>query len=223
MNKFISFLTLSFILLANFTFAQEFSSLSSSQFGQSFYLSPQQTQFYSDKIKQIINNRHNTQDIKINGIKNFHKVSEVLYRGAQPNENGYKELAKLGIKTVVDLRVIPQDKELIKSLGMQPIQIPINPLDMKDKYAKEFLSIMANPANYPVFVHCRYGSDRTGTMVALYRIYFQHWTKENALKEMTSDKYGFNEIFANLKQYIHSVNLPYKYTPQDRELSFIQR
>lgn len=149
------------------------------------------------------------------GIKNFYKVSDILYRGSQPTEEGYRQLAKLGIKTVVSLQVIPQETELIKSLGMNPVHIPINPLDMKDEHAKDFLSVIANPKNRPVYVHCLYGSDRTGTMVALYRIYIEHWTKERALAEMREDKYGFSEVFNNLKRYINNVDIPYRYTLYD--------
>ena len=169
------------------------------------------------KLEQYVNSLRNTeaQKIELPGLNNFYKVSDALYRGAQPDRQGYEELAKLGIKTVISLQVIPHDKKFIKSLGMNPVHIPINPLDMKDKYSEKFLSIMANPKNHPVYVHCRYGSDRTGTMVALYRIYIQHWTKQSALTEMRDDKYGFREIFLNLKQYIRQVDIPFKYTPQD--------
>ena len=156
------------------------------------------------------------------GIKNFYKVSDILYRGSQPTRNGYEQLAKLGIKTVVSLQVIPQQTELIKGFGMNPVHIPINPLDMKDEYAKEFLSVMANPANHPVYVHCLYGSDRTGTMVALYRIYIEHWPKERALAEMREDKYGFSEVFNNLKRYINTVDIPYHYTLNDSK-HFVQQ
>ncbi|MBR1997984.1 MAG: hypothetical protein IJ993_06175, partial [Akkermansia sp.] len=69
---------------------------------------------------------------------------------------------------------------------------------------------------------CLYGSDRTGTMVALYRIYIQHWSKQEALDEMREPKYGFREIFVNLKDYIRDVNLAYRYAPQDR-IAFINQ
>ena len=173
-------------------------------------------------LKQKIKQRQELQAIKLEGVENLYKVSDNLYRGAKPTEDGYKNLAKLGIKTIVSLQVSPPPEDHIKSLGMRVIHIPINPFDMRDKYADEFLTIMSRAQNHPVYVHCLYGSDRTGTMVALYRIYIQHWSKQEALEEMREPKYGFREIFVNLKDYIRDVNLAYRYAPQDR-IAFINQ
>ncbi len=150
------------------------------------------------------------------GVENFYKVSDTLYRGAKPTEEGYKELAKMGIKTVVNLRVTPPNAKLIKELGLKSVHIPINPFLFNDSHAKEFLAIMANPKNHPVYVHCFYGSDRTGTMVALYRIYFEGWTKKSAIKEMLKKEYKFSMVFSNLIDYIRGVKLPKRYRPEDR-------
>lgn len=174
------------------------------------------------RLTQKIKQRKELKAIKLEGVENLYKVSDNLYRGAKPTEDGYKNLAKLGIKTIVSLQVAPPPKEHIKNLGMRVIHIPINPFDMRDKYADEFLTIMSINQNHPVYVHCLYGSDRTGTMVALYRIYIQHWSKQEALAEMREPKYGFREIFVNLKNYIRDVNLAYRYTPQDR-IAFINQ
>ena len=168
------------------------------------------------KIQQRIEQRRQVQAINLKGVENLYKVSNELYRGGEPTKEGYRNLAKLGIKTIVTLQLHSPFKEFIKSQGMSLKHIPINPLNMKDEYAEEFLSIMANPLNHPVYVHCLYGSDRTGTMVALYRIYIHHWSKAEALAEMQDKKYGFRDIFVNLKNYIRNVNIPYKYTAQDR-------
>lgn len=154
--------------------------------------------------------------IEINGVENFYKVSDMLYRGAQPTEEGYRELAKLGIKTVVSLRVIPPDTKLLKELGLRSVHIPINPFYFTDNHAKRFLGTLFLQKNQPVFVHCFYGSDRTGTMVALYRIYYEGWQKDWAIKEMLKKEYKFSMVFSNLIDYIRGVKIPKRYRPEDR-------
>ena len=215
--KKLTVLLLSF-LLANLTFAQSLPPSMQKVPEKFSFLSKKISQIEQDfrKIKKRIEEKKKVQRIDLEGVENFYRVSDALYRGAEPTEEGYKNLAKLGIKTIVSLQLPTPKKELIKNLGMTSRHIPINPLNMKDEYAKEFLSIVSNPQNHPVYVHCLYGSDRTGTMVALYRIYVQHWPKDAALEEMRDKKYGFREIFVNLKDYIRKVDIPYLYTPQDR-------
>ena len=217
MKKLIALLFFPF-LLANSTFAQSLSPIIQNTPDQFSLLSNKILQIELDlkKSKEIIAQQKKVQAIDLEGVENLYKVSDALYRGAEPTEEGYKNLAKLGIKTIVSLQLSSPKKELIKNLGMTSKHIPINPLNMKDEYAEDFLSIVSNPKNHPVYVHCLYGSDRTGTMVALYRIYIHHWTKEAALEEMRDKKYGFREIFVNLKDYIRHVDIPYVYTPQDR-------
>lgn len=217
MKKLIALLFFPF-LLANSTFAQSLSPIIQNTPDHFSLLSNKILQIELDlkKSKEIIAQQKKVQAIDLEGVENLYKVSDALYRGAEPTEEGYKNLAKLGIKTIVSLQLPSPKKELIENLGMTSKHIPINPLNMKDEYAEDFLSIVSNPKNHPVYVHCLYGSDRTGTMVALYRIYIHHWTKEAALEEMRDKKYGFREIFVNLKDYIRHVDIPYVYTPQDR-------
>jgi protein tyrosine/serine phosphatase len=70
-----------------------------------------------------------------------------------------------------------------------------------------FLRIATDPKRTPVFVHCRHGSDRTGTMAAVYRIAVQGWTKEQAIAEMTQGGFGFHATFDNLIEYIRGLDI----------------
>jgi protein tyrosine phosphatase (PTP) superfamily phosphohydrolase (DUF442 family) len=142
------------------------------------------------------------------GIDNFFRVSNDLYRGEQPTAEGMAELKKLGVKTVVNLRLSASDRDEIGETGLAYEHIYFNPLNPEEKEVVRFLQIVADPARTPVFVHCRHGSDRTGTMCALYRIALGGWSKDEALREMTDGPFGFHdEYFQNLLKYIRDLDI----------------
>ncbi|MFH1260278.1 MAG: dual specificity protein phosphatase family protein [Elusimicrobiota bacterium] len=127
----------------------------------------------------------------LEGLENFAKVSETLYRGAQPTALGFAELKKMGVKTVVNLRGFHSDKKLLRGLGFKYVHISFKPWHPEDEDIIKFLKVVTNPDNCPIFIHCQHGADRTGTMVAVYRMYVQGWTYEKALSELP--KFGFHE------------------------------
>lgn len=141
------------------------------------------------------------------GLPNAYQVSPWLYRGGQPTRQGYEELVKMGVKTVINLRVTPQNKQLIAGLPLTVYQVPINPVVLNTGAVDEVLKLLSNSANYPIYIHCRYGSDRTGTMVALYRMTVEEWPREHAIQEMTAPHFGFHKIFTNLLRYVQQVKL----------------
>ncbi|MCQ2410538.1 MAG: dual specificity protein phosphatase family protein [Elusimicrobiaceae bacterium] len=141
------------------------------------------------------------------GLPNAYKVSEGLYRGGQPSEEGYRWLARNGIKIVVNLRTQNPDEQLLRNLGITSIHIPINPFLFRDRHAVTFLKVLADAHNQPVYVHCKYGSDRTGTMVALYRMAMQHWSRLDAMTEMQNPKFDFHSVFFNLLEYVKAVDV----------------
>ncbi len=130
------------------------------------------------------------------GIPNSGKVTEVLYRGAQPKEAGLPELKKLGITTIVDLRgegldKIAWERKTTESLGMRFVHIPVSGWSPPtDEQLVQFLSLFRGDPRQKIFVHCRFGDDRTGVFVAVYRMAFEKWPAEQATKEMYF--FGFN-------------------------------
>lgn len=141
------------------------------------------------------------------GLPNFHKVSDELYRGAQPNAEGMQQLEKLGIKTVVNLRSSHSDRDELDGTGLAYEHIKTTTWNIQTKDVARFLQIVTDSNSTPVFVHCQYGSDRTGTMCAIYRIAVQGWSKDEAIEEMTKGGFGFHSIWKNLVDYIRKLDI----------------
>jgi protein tyrosine/serine phosphatase len=145
--------------------------------------------------------------IELEGAPNLHKVSDDLYRSAQPTALGLANLKKLGVRTVVNLRSFHSDRGRIGDLGLDYEHIYMKAWHAEQKEALRFLRIVTDPKRVPVLVHCQHGADRTGTMTALYRIVVQGWSKEDALKEMTEGEFGFHEIWSNLINWINEIDV----------------
>ena len=142
-------------------------------------------------------------------IKNFGRVNDHYYRGSQPTREEFEQLQRLGIKSVIDLRKdnVPEAADWVKGLGMQYFNIPLKasvpPTEEQTSY---FLSLVNNPANWPLYIHCKGGRHRTGALTAVYRITQNGWTADRAFEEMK--EYDFNHgLFGGpiaQKKYVYS-------------------
>jgi protein tyrosine phosphatase (PTP) superfamily phosphohydrolase (DUF442 family) len=129
---------------------------------------------------------------RIKGISDFGEVTPMLFRGAQPNKRGYEALAKMGVDIVVDTRgnrTKSEGKE-VRRHGMQYVAIPWHCPFPRDETFARFLRLLRDNPNKKVFVHCRLGDDRTGMMIAAYRMAAEGWTADEAMVEMR--EFGFN-------------------------------
>jgi predicted protein tyrosine phosphatase len=135
------------------------------------------------------------QTIPIPGISDFGKVSDFLYRGAQPTDEGIDQLKKLGVDTIVDLRrelhgVIEHERRHAESLGLRFVNLPGSGwATPKDEEIAQFFSLVREPPRRKIFLHCWLGGDRSGMFIATYRIAFDGWTPEQALQEMRAFHY----------------------------------
>jgi protein tyrosine phosphatase (PTP) superfamily phosphohydrolase (DUF442 family) len=142
------------------------------------------------------------------GIPNFHRVTEGIYRGGQPEASAWTRLAQLGVRVVLDLRRPDEHSTSAESLavsaaGMRYVNFPMA------AFATPTATQLRAPlavldGTDPVFVHCRHGRDRTGTVIAVYRISRQHWTNEKALAEARD--LGLHWYEYGMKRFIASYH-----------------
>ncbi len=133
---------------------------------------------------------------------------DLLYRGGQPSMKGVKELVKRGVKTIINLRVDDGDCGMMRLLPQGTLSmrhIPFYPDQPTEGLVIEFLSVMTNLKNHPVYIHCYHGVDRTGFMCAIYRIVIQGWKKEKAIDEMIEK--GLHWWQHNLIEFIRGLNI----------------
>jgi protein tyrosine/serine phosphatase len=123
-------------------------------------------------------------DTCVPGVVNFAKVSPALCRGAQPTAQGFQNLEKAGIKTIVNLRHDHDDLPLLAGTKLKYLWLPSRTWSPSEQNIVLFLRVMRDSVNWPVYVHCAQGRDRTGVAVASYRMAVQGWTAEEAVREM---------------------------------------
>lgn len=150
------------------------------------------------------------------GLPNLHRVSATLYRSAQPTGEGFVFLAAkqslvpadMPIKTIVSLRAFNDDAPVApEASALHLEQIRFKTWHPEDEDVVKFLRIATTPSMQPVLVHCQHGADRTGTMVAIYRIAYQGWSKAQAKEEMVKGGFGFHPMWQNLLRYIDRLDV----------------
>jgi tyrosine-protein phosphatase SIW14 len=142
---------------------------------------------------------------RLKELPNFHRVNGSLFRGGQPKPGGFELLSRLGIKTVLNLRD-DDDREAQEELeaeqaGLRYFNVPLRRLGRpNDRDIEAILGVINNPENQPVFVHCAHGADRTGVVIAVYRIVNDGWTGDQARAE--AKRYGLKPWQLRKKDYI---------------------
>ena len=138
-------------------------------------------------------------------IKNFGQMDDRFFRGGQPKEKEYKELANLGIKTVIDLRDDPKDyeKASVEALGMRYINIAMSDKEYPAAAKiQEFLKLVDDPATGKFYVHCAGGRHRTGVMGAVYRFNHYGWDYEKVYAEMKKFDFYSRWGHGDLKKFV---------------------
>jgi protein tyrosine phosphatase (PTP) superfamily phosphohydrolase (DUF442 family) len=155
-------------------------------------------------------------------LPDFGEATTTLYRGGQPSKAGFHILAKMGIDIVVDLRGSRDgERKIVTHLGMQYVPLPWHCWFPRDKTFAQFLTLLRKNPGKKVFVHCRLGDDRTGMMIAIFRMAEEGWSAEKAEKEM--EKFGFNfthrrVICPGLLSYEREFPQRFKSSPEFRHL-----
>ena len=138
-------------------------------------------------------------------LPNFHTVNARLYRGGQPRAGGLQRLAALGVKTIINLRDDDareaEEEREARALGLRYFNVPLSRAHRPDaKQIDELFALLDAKENQPVFIHCQRGADRTGALVAVYRISHDGWTAEQALDE--AERYGMGFWQRGKKDFI---------------------
>lgn len=147
------------------------------------------------------------QPVVLPGVPNLHKVSDRLYRSAQPTAEGMANLKKAGIKTLLNLRSFHSDRDEIGESDLGYERMYMKAWHPEEKEIVRFLQVATDTNKTPVLVHCQHGADRTGTMCAVYRLAVQGWTRDEAIREMTEGEFGFHGIWDNLVAYLRALDI----------------
>jgi tyrosine-protein phosphatase SIW14 len=140
-------------------------------------------------------------------IKNFHEINSDLYRSAQPNKKEMIQLNQNGFKTVINLRYRINDQSELKETQISENRVRLHAKNLcYNDILKTMKTIKSAPK--PILMHCLHGSDRTGCMAAVYRMVFQNWTKDEAIKEFLDPQFGYNsKIFPNILDTLEALDL----------------
>lgn len=145
--------------------------------------------------------------IEMTGVPNLHKVSDALYRSAQPTAEGMRNLKELGVKTIINLRSFHSDRGEIGETGLGYEHIYMKAWHPEEKEVVRFLQLVTDPDRTPVLVHCMHGADRTGVLSAVYRVAVEGWTKDEALRELTEGGFGFHRFWKSLPEWFENLDI----------------
>lgn len=151
------------------------------------------------------------ENVEAGDIARFSILSDGLYRGGQPSADGFRFLKQKGIKTVINLRAEDnRESKIVEALGMNYVQIPVDEVrpwsQLPPSAIAKYFELINNPANYPIFFHCKRGADRTGAFAAMYRMAIQGWTAQKAYIEARN--IGMRWYYGGLKAQIYDFHPP---------------
>ena len=137
-------------------------------------------------------------EVKPLHVRNFAEVNDHLYRGGAPSNIGFQELAAMHVTMVIDLREPGEstdfEKQAAKLFGMKYVNVPLRPFSAPSQgQMDQVLSLLLHSDSDRIFLHCRRGKDRTGTVIACYRMQHDHWDKRAALAEARKHGMSFTE------------------------------
>jgi protein tyrosine phosphatase (PTP) superfamily phosphohydrolase (DUF442 family) len=149
---------------------------------------------------------HWAEPIELEGVPNLHRITPHLYRSEQPTALGMRNLEKLGIRTVINLRAFNDDEEEVRGTSLRTERLKILTWRVGDDHVVEVMRLLRATENGPFLIHCQHGADRTGLMSAMYRILEQDWTADEALKELTEGGYGHHSMWRNIRRYVRRAD-----------------
>lgn len=145
--------------------------------------------------------------VENSAVENFYRISPDLYRSGQPSGSDMQELQSRGFKSILNLRQYNSDDKEARGTTLGLYHIRMNAGRVRDEQVIDALKVIRD-APKPMLVHCWHGSDRTGLVVAMYRIVFEGWSKEAAINELKQPQFGHHEsIYKNIPRYIEQADV----------------
>jgi protein tyrosine/serine phosphatase len=137
-------------------------------------------------------------------IGNFHKVSNEIYRGARPKKSDLEDLKKSGFKTIVNIEnddeSVAREKKWAQELGLRFVNIPLSAYETpQNRAVGRILALLSEKDHQPLFLHCKFGRDRTGLVIGLFRVDVESWAPNESYQEMLD--LGFRAHFSKLTDY----------------------
>ena len=145
--------------------------------------------------------------LTLEGVPNLHRLTDYLYRSEQPTAEGFRNLEKLGIRTVINLRYFNSDDDEAEGTNLRLHRVKILTWRAGDDHVVEVMRMLRQKESGPFLIHCQHGADRTGLMSAMYRMLEQNWTAQEALDELIDGGYGFHSVWKNIKRYVLSADV----------------
>ncbi|HTU65458.1 MAG TPA: tyrosine-protein phosphatase [Steroidobacteraceae bacterium] len=150
---------------------------------------------------------HWAEPLTLDGVPNLHRITPLLYRSEQPSALGMRNLEKMGIRTIINLRAFNDDEDEVRGTSLRTERTKILTWRVDDRHVIEVMRLLRQTENGPFLIHCQHGADRTGLMSAMYRMLEQDWTAQDALAELTDGGYGYHSMWRNIRRYILSVDV----------------
>ena len=145
--------------------------------------------------------------LQVEGVPNLYRVDTNLYRSAQPSALGMRNLEKLGVRTVIDLRTFHSDRDELAGTALLNDSLDMKAWHIEDEDVVGALRLLCDEEKGPFLVHCQQGADRTGVVCAMYRVVVQGWTKDAAIKEMVDGGYGFHPFWKSIVRYVRDADV----------------
>ncbi|HWC66012.1 MAG TPA: tyrosine-protein phosphatase [Thermoanaerobaculia bacterium] len=140
------------------------------------------------------------------GVENLYRIESDLYRSARPEGAGFRALAAMGVKSVLDVES-PGDDGAARGSALKLFHVPMSAFGLRNDRVLAALRILADPGNRPIVVHCHLGADRTGALIALYRVVVEGWSNEDAIREMDDGGYHHSSWWRNLDRYVAGADV----------------
>lgn len=145
--------------------------------------------------------------VELRRFKRLYKLNDSVFRSEQPSKKDFEALETMGLKTIVNFRRNKRDDKKARKTQLNLEHYPLRTKELTEDQILTALQLIQS-SEKPVLLHCWHGSDRTGAISAAYRIIFEDWDKEEAIKELRKEEFGYHENwYPNVVDLLRDLNI----------------